>query len=126
MKGRKSKYTKETSEQLIQHMNNGRSYTSFAVLIGVHVDTLYEWEKKYPEFSEAKKMAFSNSQSFWEDIGLKMAIGGNFNAWKFNMINRFGWKNDHPDKNPEHVEYELVYKKPEKVQIELNYNEMNL
>lgn len=92
MKGRKSKYKEKYVEDLIEHMKEGNSYKSFAAKIGVHVDTLYEWESKYSEFSEAKKVAFSMSESYWEDLGKKMAEGGNASVWKFNMKNRFGWK----------------------------------
>jgi hypothetical protein len=92
MSGAKTKYRSSFPEMLIEHMGEGSSYTSFAAKIGVHIDTLYEWEKVHPKFTEAKKVAFSKSQGYWEDLGKKMAENGNAAVWKFNMKNRFGWR----------------------------------
>lgn len=80
---------------LIQHMAKGLSFESFAAECGVHFDTLYEWVKKNPEFSEAKKIAQAQSLGVWENIGLQgvkgMIPGFNVAAWIFNMKNRFKW-----------------------------------
>jgi hypothetical protein len=119
MMGRKTKYIHSYNELLISHMKLGHSYTSFASKIQVHIDTLYEWEKKYPEYSEAKKLGLTLSQSFWEDIGREMAINGNFNAWKFNMKNRFGWRD-----NP--AEELNQSKEPPKLIIQLDSDDMLL
>jgi len=107
--GRKTKYLREYKQKLEEHMEKGNSYTSFAASIGVHIDTLYEWEKKFPEFSEAKKTAFTHSQAFWEDLGLKMAINGNAQVWKFNMKNRFGWVESPPTNTEGTKEIRLAY-----------------
>jgi hypothetical protein len=76
-------------------MTKGLSFESFAAECGVHFDTLYEWVKKNPEFSEAKKIGTSLSLKFWEKIGMDGVKGDlkNFNVagWIFNMKNRFRW-----------------------------------
>jgi transposase len=108
--GRKSKYLEEYNEKLVAHLKEGYSYTSFASKVDVHIDTLYEWEKKYTEFSEAKKVGLNHSQAFWEDIGRKMALDGNVQAWKFNMKNRFGWREKEPETQKAPQEIKLAYK----------------
>lgn len=126
--GRKTKYKDSYKNELIQQMKDGNSYTSFAAKIGVHIDTLYEWEKKYPEFSEAKKIAFAQSQAFWEDIGLKMAMDGNSQVWKFNMKNRFGWIDTPPPNTYGNKEIRLVHseRQTELINIDIDLDDLNL
>ena len=128
MKGRKTLYKKDYCDLLLKHMKDGNSYTSFAARVSVHIDTLYEWEKKHSEFSEAKKEALMHAQAFWEDIGRKMALDGNFNAWKFNMKNRFGWRDTAPDSHVQPQEIRLAYKLDEKPKhvIQLDEDDMDL
>lgn len=95
--GRPSKFKPEYCEMLIKHMGtDGLSYETFAVVIGVNVDTLYHWETTRPGFSEAKKRAFSQNKLFWEKMGIAGMVGKvpGFNAtlWIFNMKNRHGWR----------------------------------
>lgn len=93
--GRPSKYKPEYCQLLIDHCAKGYSYDAFAGSVGVDVDTLYEWEKVHAEYSEAKKIAWSKSRHFWENIGLHGMTGkipGFVSAvWIFNMKNRFKW-----------------------------------
>lgn len=78
-------------------MSKGFSFESFAALVNVHKDTLYEWTKAHEEFLESKKMATDLSRLWWET----QAINGLFSSkelsinptiWRLNMINRFSWK----------------------------------
>lgn len=98
--GRPTKYKPEFCEMLIKHMTRGLSFESFAGQCDTHFDSLYEWCKKYPEFSEAKKIGTAKSREVWEMIGINGAVGKikgfNVVAWIFNMKNRFGWR-DQPD-----------------------------
>lgn len=94
--GRPSKYKKEFCERLIKHMEDGLSFEAFAGEIGVAIDTVYNWNKKHPEFSEAKKIGTAKSQLFWEKMGRSGVVGKipgfNTAAWIFNMKNRFNWR----------------------------------
>ena len=91
--GRPSSYRAEYCEKLIEHMKTGKSFPSFGALVGVHFDTLYEWVKQFPEFSEAKKMGETHAFLFWEHLGMQGIQGQlpKFNAtgWIFSMKNKF-------------------------------------
>jgi len=93
--GQPTKYREEYCEQLVEHMKQGYSFESFSATIGTHRDTLYEWVKVQPAFSDAKKRAREGGQFMWEKMGIAGANGKlpNFNtgAWIFNMKNRFRW-----------------------------------
>ena len=97
--GRPTKYLPEYCDLLITHMDNGYSFQSFAGLVNVSKDTLYEWEKNYIEFSDAKKIGFEKSRLFWEKIGIDLSKKnfGNPTAFIFNMKNRFpeDWREKH-------------------------------
>lgn len=104
--GRPTRYKKRYCKEIIEHCKTGLSFESFAGVIGVHKDTIYEWCKKYPEFSDAKKRAASISLLWWEKEGIdglrNEYQGGSFNTanWIFNMRNRFKWTNrDTVDEN---------------------------
>lgn len=62
---------------LIDHMAQGLSFDSFAGLIGVSKDTLYEWLKheKYSEFSYAKKIGSAKRNLFVEKMYVAVALG---------------------------------------------------
>lgn len=96
--GRPTKYDPKYCQMIIDFMSKGKSLTAFAGEINVVVSTVYEWEKKYPDFSEATKVARQKCQKWWEDqgqIGLFMGKeDGSFSqsAWIFNMKARFGYR----------------------------------
>lgn len=105
--GRPTKYKEEYCEMLIEHMSQGLSYESFAGLIKVAIDTLYEWQKVHPAFSEAKSLGKAQALLLWEKEGIKGLWDEveynekgqktyerkiNNVMWVFNMKNRFGWR----------------------------------
>lgn len=51
--GRPTLYRPEYCDMVIEHMGKGHSLTAFAGLIRVNVDTIYEWQARRPDFSEA-------------------------------------------------------------------------
>lgn len=103
--GRPSKYKPEYCSLLIEHMAQGYSFESFAAVIKVNRDSLYEWEKVYSDFSDAKKEALDQCLLFWEGLGIKNIINfpemGSLNSavWVFNMKNRFKWRDKQPDES---------------------------
>lgn len=96
--GRPTKYKEEYCQKLIEHMESGFSYESFAGLVGVSKQTIYDWEKVNPLFLDSKRIAFEKSRLFWERCGIEgMFMGGkenpfNSTVWIFNMKNRFNWR----------------------------------
>lgn len=93
--GAPTKYKPEYCQLLIEHMDRGFSFESFAAECDVCFDTLYEWVKVHPEFSEAKRKATAKGMRQWEKMGMSGMLGEimNFNSgtWIFNMKNRFKW-----------------------------------
>jgi hypothetical protein len=94
MIGRPSKYKEEYCKMLEEHMGTGLSFESFGGKIDVCEDTLFEWKKVHPDFSESYKRGRLKSMLHWEEMGHDMVLAGQGNAtcWIFNMKNRFGWK----------------------------------
>jgi len=105
--GRPTKYLPKYCDMLIDHMESGLEYLSFAGLCRVHYDTLYQWEKDYPEFSEAKKIGKALSFLYWDKLGRdgvkdrehfddegKLLFKEKVNpaVYIFNMKNRHGWR----------------------------------
>lgn len=101
--GQPTKYKPEYPEKLKAWMEKGYSFQSFAGHVRVNIDTLYEWERNNPEFSDAKKEAMELSRVFWESVGIDGVYstkdGPNVNptVYIFNMKNRFPkeWRDRH-------------------------------
>lgn len=105
--GRPTKYKEEYCGMLVKHMATGLSFECFGAIADVIEQTLYNWEKEYPEFLESKKMGLVKCKLFWEQAGIDgMYTGKDFNGgvWIFNMKNRFNWK----DKREESVAPETL------------------
>ena len=94
--GRPTKYKPEYCELLIEHMKSGLSFEAFAGVVGVWKDVLYDWVAKFPEFSDAKKLASSANLLTLEKIGHAGMVGKipgfNLGAWCFKMKNMHGWR----------------------------------
>lgn len=69
----------------------GKSFTQIAAHIGVSRESIYEWARVHPEFSDALSRARMLSQSWWEDAGQKYLTMPGFQAsmWAKNMSCRF-------------------------------------
>lgn len=111
---RPSLYKKKYCDELLAHMSEGFSFENFAGLIGVHRDTLYEWTKAHPEFSDAKKRGLDLSLLFWERLGIRAASGElkgiNPAIFIFTLKNRFGWKDQPVEKEEQVRTFTLAYR----------------
>lgn len=110
--GRPSSYDPKYCDLLIAHMESGLSFESFAAVIGVNRDTLYEWQKVHSDFSDSKRVAMDKNLIFWEKAGIEGLFNEteynekgkpekskslNSTIWIFNMKNRHGWRDRQPD-----------------------------
>lgn len=105
--GRPSKFKSKYCQMLIEDMELGYSFEAFAAKIDVNVDTLHEWVKRHPEFSDAKRLAYAKSLRYWEKVGIdnlqttvmrkgNMTITKSLNirVWELNLKNKFkDWRN---------------------------------
>lgn len=91
--GRKTKYKKEYCDLLIEHMREGYSYGTFASVIQVNPDTLYEWESKHKDWVMAKEQAKNAGLMTWETVGIASQQGklkGSFSHWAIMGKNIYG------------------------------------
>ena len=75
--GRPSKYDESFCDQVIDLGKQGLSITQIAFELDIHKDTLYDWKKTKPEFSDAIKKARDYAQGFWENALRTAALGMN-------------------------------------------------
>lgn len=73
--GRPTKYKPEYCQKLIDFMGTGMPYDTFAAEIEVSKDVLYDWEKKYPEFLHAKKVARAKQYKTLVKLGMAGMVG---------------------------------------------------
>lgn len=103
--GRPTKYDPAFCEIAIEAMQKGFSKEAVSGHLGICKDTLYQWEKKHKDFSDALKKGLELSRQFWEKIALdhlthsKGSKQLNSTVWLFNMKNRFGWADKIETKN---------------------------
>lgn len=78
--GRPSKYKPEYCAEVVKHMTDGSSLTSFAAEIDVARSTINEWMGEHPEFSEACARAKAKCAAWWEKTNRLLAATGQGNA----------------------------------------------
>ncbi len=93
--GRPSLYDPAFCDQVVSHMAEGASLTSFAAEVDVARSTINEWMEQHPEFSEAVKRAKAKCAAWWEKRGRDGAEKGAQPG--ANTLIIFGLKNMAPD-----------------------------
>ena len=118
MSGRPTKYNEELCDEVISLGKQGFSVTQIAYELDIHKDTLYEWKKKHPEFSDAIKKARDYAQGFWEHQLRTAALGMNPEGVTPNpTLMIFQMKNRFPDEWREKQTTEHVGKDDTKLEI---------
>lgn len=89
--GRPSEYKQEYCEAVIEAGKQGKSVAWMASEFDVNKDTIYEWAKVHPEFSDALTRAKAHAQRWWEDQGQTGMVAPGFNGsvWSRSMAARF-------------------------------------
>ena len=103
-RGRPTSYRPEFCGRIVALMAEGRSLEGCAALLGVHPDSLYEWQKVHPEFSVAVRAGRAAATTFWENRLLDVANGGAGNAqaiqWAFRNRSRATTSNERRPEQP--------------------------
>lgn len=89
--GRPTDYEPAFCDAAVDAGKAGKSITWLASELDVNRDSLYEWAKVHPEFSDALTRMRQLAQRWWEDKGqdgLTMA-GFNGSVWSRSMAARF-------------------------------------
>ena len=91
--GRPTKYKEEFCQLAEDLLSQGKSLIHLAKSCGVHRDSIHEWRKKHPSFSDSVKKGLELSELWWMDQAQDNLHSKTFNAvlWYMNMKNRFGW-----------------------------------
>jgi hypothetical protein len=90
--GRPTKYDASYCEQIVGFGKEGMSKAEMANAFDVTRETLDEWAKRYPDFSDALHRAREASLAWWEDQARRgLPMGSSFNAalWAKSMNGRF-------------------------------------
>ena len=88
-RGRPTKYREEMCEIALHVLGDGGSRAQLAATLEVGKDSLYAWERDYPDFSEAMARGLAMSEAKWESPDWHPEM--HHQRWALNMKNRFGW-----------------------------------
>jgi hypothetical protein len=84
-------YNDEMCDMLREHMAKGYPFRTFAAVIGVNTQTIYDWLKKYSNFARAKQDGDALEFAIWEKLLMRNAVSrkGNINAIIWAQKNKF-------------------------------------
>lgn len=108
--GRPTDYVPEMGEKLLGYMSKGFSITAAAAAIGHHKDTIYEWAKKHPEFSDALKLGRGSRVLKLEHDLLAAKDGPNVTSRIFALKNAdpSEWRDKHDVEHSGNVTVKIV------------------
>lgn len=104
--GRPTKYdAKKTPQRAIELLEEGKALANLCREFQITPETLAQWRKKYPEFSEAINKGLAYSNAWWQDQA-RLNIKSQFfkeKLWFMNMKNRFKWNDQRPITPPQAI-----------------------
>ena len=80
-------YKRKYCDELIKHMGQGHSFSTFSVVANVTRTALYDWVDKYPEFSDAKQKAEQKAKTFLETRLMAKIAGQDLSKSGINVKN---------------------------------------
>lgn len=89
--GRPTKYREEFCEKVIELGKQGYSKAMIAASLDIARETLDQWIDLIPDFSDAMKIAITQSQFWWEKTAQENLGNNQFNSplWSKSMPARF-------------------------------------
>ena len=78
--GRPTKYSPELGAKIASAMSTGLSLEAAAASCGVGPRTVFDWQRRYPEFLQSVEDGRARSLLFWEIRALALASGEAGNA----------------------------------------------
>lgn len=87
--GRPTKYKPETVNKITNAIAVGATFTHACNYAGIDLDTMANWRKKYPEFSDAIKEAEGKAVVGWLAKIEKAANDGNWTAAAWKLERRY-------------------------------------
>jgi hypothetical protein len=85
--GRPTKYRPEMGEVIRRELAKGHSIEGSAPVIGVCSDTVYEYIKKYPDFSDSIKVGLNEGLRYLEQLMQAHMSGKEIKGFKSNKSN---------------------------------------
>lgn len=109
--GRPSTYTETIGTELVNIMAAGLSVTAAAAELGFHRDTIYEWAKQHPEFSDALKLARGKRVLCLEREMLAATEGPRVTARIFALKNADPdeWRDKHEHSGPDGGPLKIIF-----------------
>src|SRR5689334_925530 len=92
-RGRPTKYHDERCDTILHYLREGNTLKTAAACAGIHYDTLNEWRKTYPEFSEAVDQAEAEAErSYVQSIKLAAPTTWQAAAWWLERRKHADWR----------------------------------
>lgn len=86
MRGRKSKYTPERVEMILDGVRDGLTHKHAALVAGIDEDTLINWRSRYSDFADRLAQAHADRARKWLD-GIAAAAPNDWRAYE-SLIDR--------------------------------------
>jgi hypothetical protein len=72
---RPSKYKKSFNKLALEHFKKGKTISQLAAELMVSRETIYDWGRKFPEFSDTLCKGQDLAQAYWENLQHGKSVG---------------------------------------------------